>query len=300
MTVDERQLRILRELGALGSLRAVAEQMHVTPSAVTQQLQLLQRSVGVPLTERRGRTLGLTEAGRALAEASTEVQVALARAQEVARALPGGPRGQVSVAGFNSIALAVFPGLAQHFGSTAQVQVQLHDEDVAQTEFARLTARYDVVLAHRLNHTPPWPPSVRVTSLLHEPLDVALPPGHPLARRQKLEPGDVVDQPWITTHQGFPVGATVDALAAAAGRPVQVVHRVNEFSIAAELVRAGAGIALIPRWTVPRPEGVVLRPLTRFPAQRHIDALCRPEQLTRAAVRSVLDQLRVLTQGLAE
>ncbi|WP_460369982.1 LysR family transcriptional regulator, partial [Actinocorallia lasiicapitis] len=79
--MDERQLRILRELGDLGSVTAVADALLVTPSAISQQLRLLQRSIPVPLTERSGRRLVLTEAGRVLAGAAIEVETALARAR---------------------------------------------------------------------------------------------------------------------------------------------------------------------------------------------------------------------------
>ena len=72
--MDVRQLQILRELGALGSVRAVADALRVTPSAVSQQLQLLQRSVGVPLTQRDGRRLRLTEAGESLAASAVDVE----------------------------------------------------------------------------------------------------------------------------------------------------------------------------------------------------------------------------------
>lgn len=106
---------------------------------------------------------------------------------------------------------------------------------MSQEEFPRLTARYDVVIAHRLAHTPDWPATIRVTRLLDEPLDVALPPGHRLAGRGPLTAADVVDGPWITTHEGFPVGATLDTVAAVAGRPAdrQVLDRLT--AIAEEL-----------------------------------------------------------------
>ena len=64
------QLQMLRELGDLGSVKAVAETLMVTPSAVSQQLALLQRSVDVPLTRKEGRALVLTDAGRVLADAA--------------------------------------------------------------------------------------------------------------------------------------------------------------------------------------------------------------------------------------
>jgi DNA-binding transcriptional LysR family regulator len=71
--VNERQLQILRELGELASVTATAEALLMTPSAISQQLRLLQRSIPVPLTERDGRRLVLTDAGQALASAAIEV-----------------------------------------------------------------------------------------------------------------------------------------------------------------------------------------------------------------------------------
>ena len=93
--MDERQLRILRELGELGSVTAVAEAMLVTPSAISQQLRLLQRSVRVPLTERDGRRLVLTDAGQALAGAAIEVETALARARHTVEEFVDRPEGEV-------------------------------------------------------------------------------------------------------------------------------------------------------------------------------------------------------------
>jgi len=297
--MEVRQLQVLRELGELGSVRAVAEALLVTPSAVSQQLQSLQRSVGVPLTRRTGRTLTLTEAGEALARAAVDVESALAHASELAADLARTPAGSVAVAGFNSGARAFFPPLVEAFGRDGSVRVVLTDEDVPQTAFAPLTATYDVVLAHRFLHTAVWPPGVRVTPLLVEPLDVAVPADHPLARRRVITAVAAARQPWIATHEGFPVGAIVDALATVAGHPVEVVHRVNEYTVAAELVRAGAGLALLPRWTSPPPDGVVLRPLDGVRSARRIDALVRPENVARAAVRTVLAELRRIGKRLA-
>lgn len=127
--------------------------------------------------------------------------------------------------------------------------------------------------------------------LLDEPLDVALPPGHRLAARKALTAADVVDGPWITTHAGFPVGATLNTVAAVAGRPATVCHRVNEFTVVAGLVRAGAGLGFLPRWTQPTPDGVELRPLADAHVSRSVDALARPERAMRPAVRRVLERL---------
>ncbi|MEU1597191.1 LysR family transcriptional regulator [Streptomyces sp. NPDC005708] len=290
--MDARQLRILRELGELGSVTAVAEALLVTPSAISQQLRLLQRAIPVPLTERQGRRLVLTDAGQALAGAAVEVETALARARGAVEEFVGRPDGEVSVAAFHSAAAAFFPLLLRAFAEPGTPGLALADEDVAQDDFPRLTREYDLVLAHRLDHAPPWPGTVSATTLLHEPLDVALPAGHPLAGKRRLTPRDVADEPWITVHDGFPVMATIEAIAAAAGRRLRLAHRINEFAVVAEAVAAGGGIALMPRWTMRPHPALVLRPIGGVQARRHIDALYRPERTARRAVRTVLAELR--------
>ncbi|GAB3963598.1 LysR family transcriptional regulator [Actinoallomurus acanthiterrae] len=290
--MDERQLRILRELGELGSVSAVAEAMHVTPSAISQQLRLLQRSSPVPLTERAGRRIVLTDAGQALAGAAIEVETALARARRTIADFAEQPDGDVSVAAFHSAATVFFPLLLRGLAGPGRPCLTLADEDVAQDRFPRLTRDYDLVLAHRLDHAPAWPRTVTAATLLREPLDVALPRDHPLASKRQLLPRDVADQPWITVHDGFPLMATIEAIATVAGRQLDIVHRINEFSVVAEAVAAGGGLALMPRWTSRPHPAVVLKPLSGVNAKRHIDVLHRPERTARKAVRTVLDELR--------
>jgi len=296
--VDVRQLRLLRTLGEVGSVTAVAESLRLTPSAVSQQLKALERRAGVPLTHRRDRRLVLTEAGERLAGAVAEIDVALARAETMMHDLRETPRGEVSVAAFSSAALAFFPPLVAAFPTDGPVTVSVTDEDTSQRDFPRLTTAYDVVLAHRFPHTAPWPDTVHVFPLMEEPLDVALPAAHPLATAESLTAADVVGEGWIVTHQGWPVGAIVEALAVRSGRPLTVRHRVNEFSVVAALVRAGAGLALLPRWTSTTPPGVILRPLVDIHAARQIDALLRPEQTLRPEVGTVLDVLQHTAQDL--
>ncbi|MFD3584371.1 LysR family transcriptional regulator [Streptomyces sp. NPDC058683] len=296
--MDERQLRVLRELGELGSVTAVAEALRVTPSAISQQLRLLQRSVPVPLTERAGRRLVLTAAGRALADAAIGVETALARARGTIEEYVDEPEGTVSVAAFHSGAAAFYPLLLRRLRGPGSPRIALHDEDVAQADFPPLTRTYDLVLAHRLDHAPPWPRTATATPLLREPLDIALPVGHPLAARTALTARDVSGEPWITVHDGFPLLATVEAIAAAAGHRLDIVHRVNETTVVAELVAAGGGIALMPRWTSRPHPGVTLRPLDGIEAHRHIDALHRPERTARRAVRTVLRELRAAAETI--
>lgn len=293
--MDPHHLRLLRELGERGSVAAVARALHITPSAVSQQLNTLQRSARVPLTERRGRRLVLTEAGRALAAAAVEVMAALDRASRAVGDYLDAPDAPVRVAAFHSAGLTWFAPLIDRLAEIGGPPVCLSDEDVAHADFPALVGDHDLVVAHRLAHSPPWPSGrLTVTPLIWEPLYVAMPAGHPLAGRDPLTAADVAGAPWISVHRGFPLAGVLTAIGAAAGRPLNVTHRINDFTVAASVVASGAALALLPgRTTVPDPR-LALRPLADLPAGRHIDVLARPEALHRAAVRTVLEALRAV------
>ncbi len=71
--MDVRRLELLRELADRGSITAVAQATHRTPSGVSQQLKRLEQEAGVPLTARVGRGIQLTDAGEALAETARRI-----------------------------------------------------------------------------------------------------------------------------------------------------------------------------------------------------------------------------------
>lgn len=288
--MDERQLTVLRELSERGSLAAVAQALHVTPSAVSQQLAALQRACAVPLTERRGRRLALTPAGEALASAAVDVAAAMDAARRAVGEHLDSAQTPVSVAAFHSAALAWFGPLLTALDGTPPLRCT--DEDVAQDAFPALVADHDVVVAHRPEASPAWPSRVRVVPLLVEPLHVALAVDHPLAGRDELRVADVADERWISVHEGFPLAGVLDVVAVAARRPLDVVHRINEFFVAASVVAAGDAVALMPARTSRPGPGVVLRPLADVSVNRRVDALLRPEAPSRRGVRTVLDALR--------
>ncbi|TQJ61829.1 DNA-binding transcriptional LysR family regulator [Arthrobacter sp. SLBN-83] len=299
--MEVHQLEILRELGALGSVKAVADTLMVTPSAVSQQLAHLQRSVEVPLTRKEGRNLVLTEAGQVLADAGAAVVSAMAEARGALGTYHGSPAGRVTVSGFHSAGQALFAPLARMLDKPEHPRIELSDEDVAQQDFPALTARYDLVLAHRMDHSPRWPAErVAVIPLAHEPLDVALPASHPLARQDTVTADDVGAEAWVTSHPGYSPADVLAAVAAVSSREPNIVHRINDYSTVAALVAAGGVVGLLPRYTagpVLNPD-IVLRPLAGISTRRRIDLLARPENLKRRAVVMVCEALEDIMAGL--
>jgi len=292
--MDARLLETLRAVHDHGGVTAAAAALHVTPSAVSQQVRVLQREVGAVLLERVGRGVRLTPAGAALAEAAVDVAVAVERARAAVDAHRAEPRGTVRVSAFQSAAQMLLPGLLTRVARLGGgIALECSDEDVAQAEFGVLTADFDVVVAHRPDGSASWGGGLRVEPLLREPLDVALWPGHPLAQRATLEPADLAGEDWITVREGFPVAAVLDELATLAGSPPRIVQRINDFHVVEALVAARHGISLLPRYTSgTAPDRLRLVPLAGVRAGRRIDALLRPDRAERLVVQRVLGELR--------
>lgn len=290
--MDLHQLRLLRELGERGSLAAVARSHYVSASAVSQQLTALQRTVEVPLTERRGRNLVLTGAGRALASAAVDISVAMSSAEQAVSRYVQDPTATVSISAFTSAGLTWFGPLLYALSGGGNPRLVLHDRDVGQDAFPALAADYDLVIAHRLEHSSPWPDTITALPLVREPLDIAISERHRLAHASSVGVADLLDEEWICVQHGFPLESALRAIAVHAGKPLNVTHRINEFFVAAAIVSAGSAIALMPRHTAPSGSGVVLKPLHDLPLARHVDILCRPEALHRAAVQKVVTTLQ--------
>ncbi len=184
-------------------------------------------------------------------------------------------RGRVRLALFPSAALLLLPGLLGRFAEWPDLEVEVRDVDMTPAEVPELVADFDVVVAHRDEHAAPFGSDrLDVVPLLREPLDVALPPGHPLGMRDRLELSDLAEQDWISVDVGFPVDDVLRSLAVRTGVRPRVVHRINDFRITEALVRAGHGIALLPRHTLDTSH-VLRRELAGLRVARRIEAVLR-------------------------
>jgi len=293
--LDGQQLRLIRELADRGSLTAVAAALNKTPSAVSQQLKALQKLVGVPLVERVGRGIQVTQAGHALAAAAVHIATARAQAEAEWQRFRGDETGTVRLALFFSAAELLLPGLLDRLRAHPGIGLETYDEDVSQDDFPGLTVDYDIVVAHRSDDVQPARRvGLSVTSLMREPLDVALPLGHPLAGRAYVTPTDVIGDDWIGPPPGFPVDRVLTAMSVTAGAPVRVVRRTTHFPLTERLVAAGHGIALLPRHTTTQHAAgrFALVPLRALRAGRLVEALSRPDRAARRAVTVVLHELQ--------
>lgn len=292
--MDVRRLELLRELAERGSITAVARATNRTPSAVSQQLKVLEREAGIPLTERSGRGIVLTGAGRALAQTATEVAVAIEHAEAVWEDFKQAPRGDVTLTTFPTGGQMLLPGLLTAIAEVSGLTLSCSDQDPMLSDFADLTPDFDIVIADAPGVLPSWRErGLAVIPLMKEPLDVALPIDHPLAAKSTLAPKDLADVSWIGVPGGSPYDRILRQIEAANGAVARVGQRFLDNGIVEALVASGHGVAILPRFTTRHHEnGLVTRPLTGVVSMRQIFALLRPDRAERPSVRLVVEAMR--------
>jgi DNA-binding transcriptional LysR family regulator len=289
--MEVRHLFLLRDIAVRGSLAAVAEATHRTPSAVSQQLRTAERELGVKLVEPVSRGLRLTAEGLLLAESADEVGRVLADVEARLESRLGQPGGEVSIGTLPSAGEALLPQLVARLRGSA-ITIDVRDFDLAEEAFALQTLDHDLVIAHSLTGDVPSGAANLVCRVLaREPLDVALPVGHPLASRKTLVPDDLVGTTWIAVPTGFPFDSVLLAVEAVTGTQLTRRMRLVDNRLVEAMVGAGEGLALLPRFTTRPTPATVLRPLSGVNAQRSIVALARPDHYARRAVRTVTDFL---------
>ncbi|MFF4442566.1 LysR family transcriptional regulator [Streptomyces sp. NPDC001621] len=259
--LDVRRLRVLQYLATHGTVAAAAEALYLTAPAISQQLAALEREVGLPVVEKRGRTLHLTPVGELLVSHAEIVLSDLAAAESDLEAIRGRGHGIVRVTAFASAARALIaPVWKQILDAEAETEGSLTLELFEQEpESALETLRrrdVDLAVVHGYTVLPrDFPGGCEQTKLLEEPVLLALHPEH--AARMGLKPGESVDlarlsdSAWLTPGPETSCYEMIQRACGAAGFVPTIRSRSSDFSVLAVLVAAGAGAALLPRMTLP-------------------------------------------------
>ncbi len=292
--MDVNRLELLRELSQRGSITAVAAATNRTASAVSQQLKVLEREAGIALTERRGRGIELTGAGRVLAQTAEDVAIALERADAVWEDFKHAPRGTVSLNIFASGGEMLLPGLLADLAAVPGLDLRCDDSPPLSADFSDQIVDFDIIVADSAGILPAWRErGLAVIPLFTEPLDVALPEGHRLAAKASLSPRDVADETWIGVPEDYPFDRILVDVSAQVGHALRIDQRFRDNGIVESLVAAGHGIAILPRYTTRNHEnGIVTRPLTGVRSERLVSIIMRPDRAERPSVRRVVEGLR--------
>src|SRR5688500_13529235 len=203
--LDVRRLRLLRELHVRGTVTAVAEALAYTPSAVSQQLATLEREAGVPLMERHGRRLRLTDAGRGLVEHAEVVLARLELAEaELAEATGDEVAGRVRVAAFQTAASSlVLPLLGRLGAEHPRLRMELVEMEAEEALPLLPRGEVDIVIAEEYDYAPrSRDPSLSFRDVCRDPLVVVLPAHHPACARdaETVPLAELTDEVWASTR----------------------------------------------------------------------------------------------------
>jgi DNA-binding transcriptional LysR family regulator len=300
--IELRRLRALRELADRGTIAAAADALHLTPSAVSQQLAALEQEVGQQLLKPNGRTVSLTPAAEAVLAHADAVFGELERMDATLAALAAGARGRVRIGSFpTGIRGIVVPAVAPLRDRARAVELVVHD--VESPEVFHLLARGELDVAISMeSDSAPGPDDRRFTriELMRDVLDVALPDDHPLVLEDEVPLRALAGEPFVAPPRGWSCDDVIRVGCAAAGFAPTVAHRSSDWTAVLALVGAGLGVACVPRLAQDAPPpGVTIRPIAGEAPCRHLFLACRAGAEEHPAVKVVVDALCAVTRDHA-
>jgi DNA-binding transcriptional LysR family regulator len=293
-----RHLRVLREVAERGSFSAAAEALSYTQPAVSQQIAALERQAGAKLVDRTPRGIRLTDAGRALLGHAESILAQLAEAEAELEAIADVRGGMVRLSSFPTggatlipLALAAFRD--RHPGVEVAISVAGLSEAVD-----RLKSGDDDLAVMLESGFGPESRDQRLdrVHLLDDPMLVALPTGHSLARRRSVRLADLADETWMQDGSSCPDATVFLRACHAAGFEPKVAFENDDYMAIQGFVAAGVGIALIPELALQGVrEDVVVRPLAGRTPKRRVVAATPAGGHRSPATDAMLDVLRAVS-----
>ncbi|MYW07637.1 LysR family transcriptional regulator [Streptomyces sp. SID2563] len=294
--MEIRQLRHFMAVITHGSFTAAARAELIVQSALSTSVRNLERELGAELFDRTGRRVVLTEAGRALLPAARTVLAGTDAARDAVAAVSGLAGGRVRVGTIQTLTCVDLAAeLAAFHRLWPGVQISLREATTPELVAAVRAGELD--LAYLAPDTADLPEGITAFATWHEELVLITAPGHPLATAGRTLIKDLADEPFVDFRAGTGLETAVRRLAAHCGLERRITCDVTQIRLLVDLVRAGIGVAIVPRRigedaglpcvTIRQPEpGRTVLLVGRAPRPRNpaaealLDRLCGREPVT--------------------
>ena len=302
--LDLHRLRLLREFAARGSIARTAAVLGYTPSAVSQQLAVLEREAGTALLDRSARRAELTDAGRRLAGHAERILAMVEEAETDLSAEAVEPAGRVLATAFPSAAVAFAPALARSLRAHPRLTLVLRQTPAGEGLRQVRAGEMDVAivddwtgrLAEEIEGS-----TLTCYHLIRDQLVLVLPRSHPAAATgQQADLRALRHEPWLAAPAGEPSRQAADRLLAAAGVVPPVLSEFEGMSTIVNLVARGIGIAILPRLAVAAAERrVVVAGLPHgLDLARDVHAVARTASVRRPSVAVIVTALRAAARAM--
>jgi DNA-binding transcriptional LysR family regulator len=298
------RLRLLHELHVRGTIAAVADALQFTPSAVSQQLAVLEREAGVALLEPAGRGVRLTDAALVLVRHAEALLERAELAQADLAAATGTVAGRGRIASFQSVALRLaLPAMQALAREAPGLRCELIEAEPEQSLPALALGDVDLVLADEWKHQPhARPAGVEREDLCLDPVHLVLPEDHPAARRHRhaVPLAELAADAWTTGHRdtGWEE-ITNRTCRELGGFDPDIRHRTNDSVTSLALVANAQAVTLLPQLVRPEAQPrVSVRAIAEGSVHRTIYAATRAADAKRPSVRALLAAVRSAAASL--
>ncbi len=291
MSLDPWRLQLLTSFAELGTVRAVSHAVSLSPSAVSQQLAVLEREARTTLLERHGRRLVLTPAGQRLVRHARAILDRIREAEQDLVDLGTQPVGPVRIAAFSSaLGSLLIPLLAQLAISFPRLEPTTTElEPSASLPLLRNGGCDLAVIAAFANGSTAIDPDIRLIAVTSDPLVAVLPLGHPAAQGT-FQLADLSAHRWVLDSEHSYLSDLITALCRRAGFEPQIVGRYQSYGLQLQQVEAGGVVTVLPRMAVD-PRYQVATAVLDPPVPREISIAVRAGVAPRPAVQAVIDAL---------
>src|ERR1700733_1595935 len=281
------RLRVFVEVAKQGSISAAAEELSYTQSAVSQQIAALEAETGVTLIERLPRGVRLTTAGATLLSHAEGILGRLAAAEADMEAIAGPGGWQLRMASFPTAGATLMPlAIALFRAQHPEVELTLAEGEPEEIAPRLVAGEFDIALLFEFEATSDSLTADLVRQpLFEDPMFLALPADHPLARRPTLRLEDLRTEAWIQTSASSPCARHVVRSCHGAGFDPVVSFESDDYQTVQGLVAAGVGVALIPKLALAAGrDDIAIRALSpSSPVRNVIAATPEDSRLTPAA-----------------
>jgi DNA-binding transcriptional LysR family regulator len=289
--MDVRQLEQFLAVAEERNFTRAASRLHVVQSAVSATIKSLERELGVQLLDRDSKRVELTDAGLALLPKARAALDAVQEARDAVGEVTGGLRGTLRIGTMTSVAVIDVPALlGQYHRQHPGVTLRLTAAPSGSVGLVNALAEGALDLAF-VSVPAGVPAGIRVQQLTSVPLDLIVPAGHPLAERSRVTLAELAGESFIDTPVGYGNRAVTDRAFAAAGLSRQVSIEITDIATGAAFVRQGLGIALLPRFIIPRRNDLHRLTVTKadltWPLSLAISEQRRPSAAARALIHMV-------------
>ncbi|MEU3398704.1 DNA-binding transcriptional LysR family regulator [Streptomyces filamentosus] len=241
--MELRHIRTFETVARTLSVTQAARELHYAQSSVSDQVQSLERELGVELLDRTQRRIRLTPQGMVLSEYADRILKLLDEARwAVAR-----PGTEVAVGALETVCLHLLPGVLSRYRSQyPEARVRVVQDN--RGELYKAVRRGDLDVCVTFGDPPP-DPALRAETLAEEPLVVIAPRDHPLAARGRARLAELAAEPFLATGQGCGFREMYDD-AFRGPVPKEPVAEVSSIGTLGACVAAGMGCALLPALAV--------------------------------------------------